>query len=89
MKILEKGNPNLDEQFLKLVMTEVKTMETLSHPNIVNLITYNVDGVVKKTNGVMKAVIYIVLELAQGGELFDYVANTGRFDDRTSRFYFK
>jgi serine/threonine protein kinase len=63
-------------------------MATLSHPNIVNLITYNKEGVVKKSNDVLKPVIYIVLELAQGGELFDYVANTGSFDERTSRFYF-
>jgi len=40
VKILEKGNPNLDHKFLELVMTEVQTMANLSHPNIVNLIEY-------------------------------------------------
>lgn len=64
-------------------------MSTLSHPNIVNLIEYSKDGVVEKANGTKKAVIYIVLELATGGELFDYVATTGRFDERIARFYFK
>jgi serine/threonine protein kinase len=73
---------------MELLMTEVITMDTLSHPNIVNIITFNTEGVVKKTNREPKPVIYIVLELAQGGELFGYVANTGRFDERTSRLYF-
>jgi len=51
VKILEKGNPNLDSKFLELVMTEVETMATLSHPNIVNLVEYSKDGIVEKSNG--------------------------------------
>lgn len=41
VKILKKGNPNLDSKFLELVMTEVETMSKLSHPNIVNLLEYS------------------------------------------------
>lgn len=63
-------------------------MSQLSHPNIVNLVEYGQDGVVKKSNGQQESVIYIVLELATGGELFDYVATTGRFSETISRFYF-
>ena len=51
VKILKKGNPNLDGKFLELVMTEVQTMSQLSHPNIVNLVEYGQDGIVKKSNG--------------------------------------
>ena len=89
VKILKKGNPNLDHKFLELVLTEVQTMSTLSHPNIVNLIEYSKDGIVEKENGSKEPVIYIALELATGGELFDYVAITGKFDEATSRFYFR
>jgi len=64
-------------------------MSTLSHPNIVNLIEYGKDGVVEKSDGKKEAVIYIVLELATGGELFDYVATTGRFNEKIARFYFR
>jgi serine/threonine protein kinase len=88
VKILKKGNPNLDFKFLELVMTEVQTMTQLSHSNIVNLIEYSKEGIVEKSNGTKEAVIYIVLELATGGELFDYVATTGRFSDPICRFYF-
>ena len=55
-------------------MTEVHTMSALNHLNIVNLIEYSKDGVVEKSDGTKESVIYIVLELATGGELFDYVA---------------
>ena len=64
-------------------------MSNLNHPNIVNLIEYSKDGILEKSNLSKEHVIYIVLELATGGELFDYVATTGKFDEATSRFYFK
>ena len=78
---MKKGNPNLDNKFLELVMTEVKTMMQLNHLNIVNLIEYNKEGVVVKANGKQKKVIYIVLELATGGELFDFIAIGGKFSE--------
>jgi hypothetical protein len=36
-------------------------------------------AIYKKTSGKEKEVSYIVLELALGGELFDFIANSGRF----------
>lgn len=33
--------------------------------------------------------IFIVLELIQGGELFDKIVNEGRFDESKARFYFR
>lgn len=88
IKILKKGNPRLDDKFLELVLTEVQTMEGLSHVNILNMLEYSRDGVVKKSNGQTEKVIYIVLELAQGGELFDFVAQTGKYSEPVARFYF-
>ena len=32
-----------------------------------------------KDSGKVRNVSYIILELAQGGEVFDYIANSGRF----------
>ena len=31
----------------------------------------------------------IVLELAQGGELFDFIANSGAFGEGDARYYFR
>jgi len=33
--------------------------------------------------------IFIVLELVTGGELFDKIVSTGRFDEPTARAYFR
>ena len=42
-----------------------------------------------KEDGTIKPVISIALELASGGELYEYVALAGRFDYETARFYFR
>jgi serine/threonine protein kinase len=64
-------------------------MKGLSHPNIVNLVEYSRDAHVEKEDGTKYPVICIALELATGGELFDYVALTGRYEEDLARFYFK
>ena len=69
-------------------MTEVETMSKLSHPNIVNLVEYSKEAMVEKEDGTKYPVICIALELATGGELFDYVALTGKFSEPIARFYF-
>jgi serine/threonine protein kinase len=89
IKILKKGDPRLDQQFIQLVFTEVNTMKNLSHPNIVNLLDSADNAMVEKENGTKYPVICIALELASGGELFDYVATGGAFPERTCRFYFQ
>lgn len=44
----------------------------------------------KMKNGkiVSKKVDYMVLDLALGGELFDFISNTGAFDEKFARHYF-
>lgn len=61
-------------------------MHKLQHENIISTIEYGTELYVKK-NG-KKEVDYIVLELAKGGELFDFIAMTGAFDERVARYYF-
>lgn len=39
--------------------------------------------------GSKKAVFHMAIELCSGGELFDFVAQTGRFSEPVARFYFK
>jgi serine/threonine protein kinase len=47
------------------------------------------EGDLVKPNGQIKKVMYIALELARGGELFDYIAQTGHLSMEATRFYFK
>jgi len=61
----------------------------LNHPNIVNLIEYVESGDYIKKNGNSYKVVGIVMELVPGGELFEYVADSGRFSESVSRSYFK
>ena len=43
----------------------------------------------QKKDGTSKNVAYIVQDLITGGELFDYVANSGPFSDKVCRYYFR
>lgn len=36
-----------------------------------------------------KEVLYIMLELAPNGELYDYLRHTGHFQEELARFYFR
>ena len=64
-------------------------MKALSHPNIVNLIEFQESADYVKRDGRKVKVVDIAMELAQGGELFEYVADSGRFSESVARFYFK
>ncbi len=64
-------------------------MATVKHPNIVNLLEYSEEAPYEKKNGAKYPVVCIALELANGGEIFDYIALGGAFSERVCRFYFR
>lgn len=75
-------------------MAEIASLQQLKHPNLINLIAYNSQGVIKqivkeRVVKETKGVVYLVLELAVGGEMFDFVALGGRFSEQTARYYFR
>eukprot|EP00826_Nyctotherus_ovalis_P035824 TRINITY_DN310_c0_g1_i9.p1 TRINITY_DN310_c0_g1~~TRINITY_DN310_c0_g1_i9.p1 ORF type:complete len:449 (+),score=154.32 TRINITY_DN310_c0_g1_i9:180-1526(+) len=82
-------NSFLSKTCLDLIANEVKTMSALDHPNLVKLYEYSEKGVIEKANGKTTPVLYLILELVTGGELFDYVAVGGRFHDKMARTYFR
>lgn len=59
-----------------------------AHPNIIKLVS-NGRSNYWKMNGKKKEVAFIVFELANGGELFTFIADTGRFSEPVARYYFK
>lgn len=87
LKIMKKDS-GYDTGMLEVVTNEVEVMKTLSHPNIINLVDFNDDAVFKKPNGQSADVFYLGLELANGGELFDFIAQTGKFTEEVARYYF-
>lgn len=63
-------------------------MKALQHnSNVIKLYDYDQAHYVKKNES--KLVNYLVVELAAGGELFNLISQTGRFDENLSRYYFK
>ena len=42
-----------------------------------------------KRNGKKRKITYIVMEYADNGELYDYVFLTGKFSEKTARYFFK
>ncbi|XP_076359776.1 MAP/microtubule affinity-regulating kinase 3-like isoform X2 [Tachypleus tridentatus] len=83
-KTIGRGNfakVKLAEHLLtgKEIYREVKIMKMLDHPNVVKL--YQVIETDKT--------LYLVMEYASGGELFDYLVAHGRMKERESRAKFR
>ena len=88
LKIMKRG-PAVSDSFLNLVENEIKMMEKLDHPNLVKLVDYSDSDSYMKEDGSKKDVFYMALELCSGGELFDFIAQTGAFSEPVARYYFK
>jgi serine/threonine protein kinase len=77
--------------FLVLMGNEVQKLKKLpSHSNIIQLVDYNWEGKLIQKSGITKDVLCVVLELATGGDLFNYIfaLNKG-FSEPVARYYFK
>jgi len=65
----------------KQIQREISILKLLDHPNIVKL--YDVIEDAKS------GICYLVLELAAGGELFDYIVARGRLREKEARKFFR
>ena len=88
IKIMKNGAVSSADTLMKLVQNEINAMKMLTHDNLVRL--YD-SGESDYTNdrGVTEKVFYMALELCSGGELFDFIAQTGKFSEPLARYYFK
>lgn len=84
LKILEKKPGNsVNSTERKQVESEIDAMKKITHKNVIQLVDFTLDMVYKKKN-----IILVVLELAPGGELFEYLSFTGAFEEPLARSYF-
>lgn len=74
---------------MKAIKNEIDVLKNLEHENVIRLFEFT-EGVLHKPNGTSKSgVVYAVIELAQGGEVFQFLMSTGKFPQNIARFYFK
>nr|XP_033486205.1 MAP/microtubule affinity-regulating kinase 4 isoform X2 [Epinephelus lanceolatus] len=77
IKIIDKTQ--LNPTSLQKLFREVRIMKTLNHPNIVKLFE------VIETD----KTLYLVMEYASGGEVFDYLVAHGRMKEKEARAKFR
>lgn len=77
VKVIDKTQ--LNQASLKKLFREVKVMKMLNHPNIVHL--YEVIESERH--------VYLVMEYAENGEVFDYLVANGRMKEKEARVKFR
>ncbi|OWZ03595.1 CAMK protein kinase [Phytophthora megakarya] len=87
LKIIDMAK--LNRKAMINVYREVEAMSRVSHANVLRLLSVHDDVSYPKKDGSSKQVIVIVLELATGGELFDFMMYTGSFAENIARAYFQ
>lgn len=86
---LKLMNDIKDPEIHNLMKTEIQIMEGLNHPNVIRQHEYGTADYMRADGSVKRKCEYIVLEIAKGGELFDYVANSGELSEDEARYYFR
>ena len=71
-----------------MVSIEINALKKLKHPNIVQYFSHSDSSIMAKEDGSFVNVQYIALEYWKQGEIFDFVAQTGRFSEEVARYYF-
>lgn len=79
---------NVAQAFVDLVQNECEVHSQLKHKNIIELKDYDGNAVEKRASGRTWDVFYLALELAKGGELFEYISQTGEFSEDVARYFF-
>lgn len=88
MKKYEKSSEKVKAKHSELFYNEVNALKRLQHANIIKLHNWSDSSVAIRPDGSKVEVLYLALEYAEGGELFDLVANTGKFEENQARYFF-
>jgi serine/threonine protein kinase len=73
-----------------MIEAEVKALSNLAdHDNVLRMFESGRKMYEKKDKSKSREVSYIVLEICAGGELFDFVAESGPFSEDMARYYTK
>ena len=86
LKCIDRTTMN-PRQFANLER-EIAAMRSLEHPNILRLYDFEMSAVYPRKRGGTREIVWLALELAPGGELFDFLMYTGGFDVQVAASYF-
>jgi serine/threonine protein kinase len=68
---------------------EINIMKIVNHPNVIGLKYVEMDMEWPSSDGPAKRVALMVLEIADNGELFDFLMHSGPFSDSIARAYMR
>jgi len=88
LKLLQASKLALNESSRKQVEAEITAMAKVQHPHVIRLKHVEWEAKYTKKNGKTQDVMLVVLELATGGELFEFLQHTGSFEEAVARTYF-
>ena len=88
LKIIDKDKT--PARILALLDTEIRVMQKLSsHDSILKLLHYDAHISYPRKRGGIKNTVCMALEIAENGELFDFMLSTGAFHEKLARSLFK
>ncbi|TFJ82427.1 hypothetical protein NSK_006253 [Nannochloropsis salina CCMP1776] len=87
LKIIDKSKAV--KRTLLQLRTEITALKTVRHPNVLELLHVELDAIYVKKNGTKVPSIALALQLAAGGELFDFMMYTGYFREVVARTLFR
>ncbi|KAG9415159.1 hypothetical protein AC1031_008585 [Aphanomyces cochlioides] len=79
----------LSQKAILNLYREIESMKRVDHPNVMRLLAVFNDVEYPKKKGGAEKIVLVVLELATGGELFDFMMYTGSFSEQIARTYFR
>ncbi|ETO33799.1 Protein kinase domain containing protein [Reticulomyxa filosa] len=81
-------NGKMNDSKKKQLDRAVELLSKVDHDNVLKLLSYDKDGQYPEVDGTTTPCMYMSLEYAGNGELFDYLMFTGYFDEDIARSYF-
>jgi carbon catabolite-derepressing protein kinase len=88
LKLINETKKTRIETNKKALLQEAKVLQSIQHPNIIKLKDFGENATLIKKDGTEEQVVYVVLELAEGGEMLDYM-DKGGFSDDICRYFFR
>lgn len=88
VKKKDSKKPDSSTSELRSVKREIEALQKCSHPNVLKLHSVDWNARYPKADGTLQDAVLIVLELAEGGSLFEFLFFSGCFDERVARTYF-